>query len=57
MNVYLRHVGYGNVTWLSNNPYGKVGFEGRLVETGEGRTSKGGFKLRRGQNPKKVNKI
>lgn len=53
MNVYLRHVGYGNVTWLSYNPYGEVGFEGRLVETGEGCTSKGGLKLRRGQNPKK----
>lgn len=57
MNVYLRHVGYGNVTWLSYNPYGEVGFEGRLVKTGEGCTSKGGFKLRRGQNPKNVNKI
>lgn len=45
MIVYLGHVGYGYVTWLSYHPYGEVGFEGRLIKTGEGSTSKGGFKL------------
>lgn len=55
MCVHLRHVGYGYVTWLSDNPYGEVGFEGRLIKTGEGCTSKGGFKLRGCQDPDDVN--
>jgi len=51
MCVYRGHVGYGYVAWLSYNLYGEVGFEGGLIKTGEGRTCKGGFKLRGCQNP------
>lgn len=51
MHVYLRHVGYGHVAWFSYNLYGEIGFESRLIKTGEGCTSKGGFKLRGCQNP------
>lgn len=51
MHVYLRHVGYGNVAWFSYHTYGEIGFESRLIKTGEGCTSKGGFKLSGCQNP------
>ncbi len=56
MHVYLRHVGYGYVPWLSYDLYGEVGFEGGLVKTGESCTSKGSFKLRGCYNPDKENK-
>ena len=48
--AYIRHVGNGAVAWLPYNPYGEFCFESWLIKTGEGRTSKGGFKLGRRQD-------
>lgn len=44
--TYNRHVGNGDVAWLPYYLYGEFCFKSRLIKTGEGRTSKGGFKLR-----------
>lgn len=49
--AYIRHVGNGDVARLPYNPYGEFCFKSWLIKTGEGRTSKGGFKLGRRQDP------
>lgn len=50
MHAYLRHVGYGYVARFSYNLYGETGFKSWLIKTGEGCTSKSGFKLSRCHN-------
>lgn len=49
--MYLGHVGYGIVARFSYDPDREVGFESRLVKTGEGCPSKCGFKLRGRETP------
>lgn len=52
MHAYLGHVGNGYVARFPYNLYGEFGFKSWFVKTGEGCTSKGGFKLGRCQDPK-----
>lgn len=56
MHAYLGHVGNGYVARFPYNSYGEFGFKSWLVKTGEGYTSKGGFKLGRCQDPKERQK-
>lgn len=54
---YLGHIGDGDVSRLAYNGDGEVGFEGGLIKTREGCSSKRGFKLRRRQSPNNDDKL